>query len=460
MLGPAMTPAATLPLIAIVGRPNVGKSTLFNRYAGRRRALVLDTPGVTRDRLVETVSVAGRRVLVVDTAGLDPDADQGLSRAVQAQARVAVEEADAILFVVDGKDGVLPEDEAIARTLRRSARPLVLVVNKIDVPAHAGRVGEFHRLGIGAVHAVSAEHGTGAFDALEAAVSALPPEDRFAAASAEEGTLRIAIVGRPNVGKSSLVNRLLGFERAVVSDEPGTTRDATDTVLVHGGERFVLVDTAGLRRPGKRTAAVERGSALMAVRSLERADVALVVIDAAEGFTDADARVAALARERGRAAAVLANKWDLVEKRSTADRTRVRDEIAAGLRFMADTPVVVISARTGLGTGRLLALAKKLHAAAHREVSTGALNRWLQATVALHEPGMAQRGTRKRPMKFFYATQTAVAPPTFVLFCTEPAAVAPSYRRFLENQLRESFGFEGTPVRLRLRARARKDAPG
>lgn len=460
MLAAVMTPPAALPLVAIVGRPNVGKSTLFNRYAGRRRALVQDTPGVTRDRLVEEVNVAGRRVLVVDTAGLDPDADQGLPRAVQAQARAAVQEADAILFVVDGKHGVLPEDEAIARTLRRSARPLVLVVNKIDVPAHAARVAEFHRLGIATVFGVSAEHGTGAFEALEAAVAALPPEASPAPAGEGEGALRIAIVGRPNVGKSSLVNRLLGFERAVVSDEPGTTRDATDTVLVHGGERFVLVDTAGLRRPGKRTAAVERGSALVAVRSLERADVALVVIDASEGFTDADARVAALARERGRAAAMLANKWDLVEKRSPSDRAQIREAIAMGLRFMADTPVAVVSAKTGLGTGRLLALAKKLHAAAHREVSTGALNRWLQAAVARHEPGMAQRGSRKRPVKFFYATQTAVSPPTFVLFCTEPAAVAPSYRRFLENQLRDAFGFEGTPIRLRLRARERKAAAG
>ncbi len=452
-----MAARAPLPVIAIVGRPNVGKSTLFNRYAGRRRSLVQDTPGVTRDRLAEEIALDGRRVLLVDTAGLDPDADEGLPGAVQAQARIALKEADAILFVVDGKHGILPEDEAIARTLRRSAKPVVLVVNKIDVPAHAARVGEFHRLGVSAVHAVSAEHGTGAFEALEAAVAALPaPEATDPAGADEEGALRIAIVGRPNVGKSSLVNRLLGSERVVVSDEPGTTRDAIDSLVVRGSERFVLVDTAGLRRPGKRSEAIERGSALMAVRSLERADVALVVIDASEGFTDADARVAGLARERGRAAAVLANKWDLVESRSSSDRERLRQEIADGIRFMADTPIVVVSAKTGLGTVRLFSLARRLHEAAHREISTGALNRWLQATVAKHEPGMAQRGTRKRPMKFFYATQTATAPPTFVLFCTEPAAVAPSYRRFLENRLRERFDLTGTPVRLRLRARERK----
>lgn len=453
-----MTARAPLPVIAIVGRPNVGKSTLFNRYAGRRRSLVQDTPGVTRDRLVEEVEIGSRRVLLVDTAGLDPDADEGLPGAVQAQARAALAEADAILFVVDGKDGVLPEDESIARTLRRSAKPLVLVVNKIDVPGHTARVAEFHRLGIEPVCAVSAEHGTGAFDALEAATVALAPGATPQPAPEEEGALRIAIVGRPNVGKSSLVNRLLGSERVVVSNEPGTTRDAIDTLVVRGDERFVLVDTAGLRRPGKRSEAIERAGALMAIRSLERADVALVVIDAAEGFTDADARVAALARARGRAAALLANKWDLVERRAPAERERVRQQIAEGLRFMADTPIVAVSAKTGLGTTRLFALARRLHAAAQQTIPTGTLNRWLQATVAKHEPAMAQRGQRKRAVKFFYATQTATTPPTFVLFCTEPAAVAPSYRRFLENQLRERFELAGTPVRLRLRARERQGA--
>ena len=416
--------------------------------------------GGSMPALVEEVAVGGRRVLVVDTAGLDADADQGLPGAVQAQARAALAEADAILFVVDGKHGTLPEDEAIARALRRSAKPLVLAVNKIDVPAHAARTGEFHRLGIEPLFAVSAEHGTGAFEALEAAVAALPALHAAPAAGDEEGALRIAIVGRPNVGKSSLVNRLLGSERVVVSNEPGTTRDAVDTLVVRGDERFVLVDTAGLRRPGKRSEAIERGSALMAVRSLERADVALVVIDASEGFTDADARVAALARERGRAAALLANKWDLVERRSPAERERVRREIEDGIRFMADTPVVVVSAKTGLGTARLFALARRLRAAANRTIPTGALNRWLQATVAKHEPGMAQRGQRRRAVKFFYATQTAQAPPTFVLFCTEPAAVAQSYRRFLENRLRESFDLAGTPIRLRLRARERAGGGG
>jgi GTP-binding protein len=438
-----------LPIVAIVGRPNVGKSTLFNRFAGSRRALVEDRPGITRDRIAEEVEVAGRRALVVDTAGLDPEAEQGLPAAVQAQAQAAIDDADAILFLCDGQSGVLPEDESIARTLRRTDKPIALLVNKIDVPSHAARVGEFHRLGFERTRGVSAEHGSGAWDALEELVAALPAPAE-PAREPEEAGIRIAVVGRPNVGKSSLVNRLCGEQRVVVSDLPGTTRDAVDVRLERDDRRYTLVDTAGLRRPGRRAPGVEQGSALMTVRALERAEVALVVIDASEGFTDQDARVAGLARERGCAVAVLANKWDLVD----ADRSEaVQAAIAHGLRFMSDAPVLRVSAKTGAGVGRILERAQRLHAAAQRRIGTAELNRWLQDAVRRHEPAMAQRGTRKRPLKFFYATQTATRPPTFVLFCTEPESVQPAYRRFLEKRLRESFDLEGAPVRLRLRAR-------
>jgi GTP-binding protein len=437
-----------IPLIAIVGRPNVGKSTLFNRFAGRRRALVEDQPGITRDRIAEEVEVSGRRVLIVDTAGLDAGADDGLSNAVQSQAWSAVSDADAILFVTDGKSGVLPEDESLARTLRQASKPLTLVVNKIDVPAHETRVAEFHALGFEHIRGVSAEHGRGAWDALEELVAELPSVSELEAA--EEEGIRLAVVGRPNVGKSSLVNRLAGDERVVVSDVPGTTRDAVDIHLDYDGERYTLVDTAGLRRPGRRTRTAERGSALMTVRSLERADVALLLLDAAEGFTDQDASVANLARERGCATLVLANKWDRVKERGDA----VRDAIADGLRFMSDAPVLTISAKTGAGIGKIFAQVQRLRAASHRRVATAELNRWLKEAVSRHEPAMAQRGSRRRPLKFFYAAQTAVRPPTFVLFCTDPTAVQPAYRRFLENRLRERFDFEGTPVRLRLRARS------
>jgi GTP-binding protein len=437
-----------IPIVAIVGRPNVGKSTIFNRFAGRRRALVQDQPGITRDRIAEEVDVSARRVLIVDTAGLDAEAEAGLPAAVQAQAWSAVSDADAILLVVDGKSGLLPDDEALARTLRRAAKPVTLAVNKIDHPAHEERVAEFYALGFERTRGISAEHGSGAWDALEELVAQVP-EPAGAEAQEPEG-IRIAIVGRPNVGKSSLANRLAGRERVVVSNVPGTTRDAVDLRLDRDGERYTLVDTAGLRSPGRRTRPAERGSALMTLRSLERADVALVVLDADEGFTDQDARIASLARERGCATALLANKWDRVKGRGD----EVRRAIAHGLRFMPDAPTLAVSAKTGAGVGGIFACIRRLDAAAQRRIATAELNRWLEQAVERHEPAMAQRGPRRRPLKFFYATQASVRPPTFVLFCTDPSAVQPAYRRFLENRLRETFDLEGTPVRLSLRARS------
>lgn len=446
-----MSHAEALPLIAIVGRPNVGKSTLFNRFAGRRRALVEDQPGVTRDRIAEEVEVEGRRVLLVDTAGLEPEAEEGLPAAVQGQAWAAVRDADAILFVTDGKAGVLPDDEELARTLRKTSLPVTLAVNKIDQPAHHTRVAEFHALGFERTRAVSAEHGGGAWDALEELVAQIAP--RNVPEPEQEGT-RIAIVGRPNVGKSSLANRLAGAERVVVSDVPGTTRDAVDIRLERDGEHFTLVDTAGLRRPGRRTRTAERGSALMTVRAIERAHVALLVIDAEEGITDQDAAVANLARERGCAVAVLANKWDRVQQSDDPRRAEnLRAAIQHGLRFMSDAPMLPISAKTGAGVGKLFDTVQTLKRAAELRIPTAELNRWLTETTAKHEPAMAQKGNRRRPLKFFYATQTSTRPPSFVLFCTDPRAVKDSYKRFLENRLRERFDLAGTPVRLHLRAR-------
>jgi GTP-binding protein len=447
--------AARLPLIAIVGRPNVGKSTLFNRLSGARRALVDDTPGVTRDRIAAEVAVGGRSVLLVDTAGLDPDAEGEIEAAVQAQARAAVEAADAILFVTDGQSGLVPQEYEIAGLLRRAQKPVALAVNKIDAPRHAPRMLEFHALGIEPVRAISAEHGQGAFDLLEEVVAQLPPVAEEAPtegiAPAGERPLRIAIVGRPNVGKSSLLNQLAGQTRVVVSSEAGTTRDAVDVEVERDGRRLVFVDTAGMRRAGKRDRLVERGSALMAVRAIEAADVALVLLDASEGFTDQDARVLMLVRERGRPCVLLANKWDRIP--SERDAQRVREGIARRLRPLPDVPVLEISAKTGRNVRRILPLAARIADAAGQEIATAALNRWLQESVRRHEPSMAQRGTRKRPIKFFYATQTGTRPPTFVLFCTEPSEVLDSYRRFLEKRLREEFGFAGVPLRLRLRKR-------
>jgi len=450
-----MSRSSSLPIVAIVGRPNVGKSTLFNRFAGVRRALVEDTPGITRDRIAAEIEVGTRRVLIVDTAGLDGEAEEGLHGAVQQQARSAISEADAVLFLVDGKSGLLPEDEFLARTLRQTSKPVMLAVNKIDRPQHQVRIGEFYGLGFEHTRGISAEHATGAWDALEDLVEQIS-ETREPEPVRDEG-VRIAIVGPPNVGKSSLLNRLVGEDRVVVSEIPGTTRDAIDTLIVQGDQRFTLIDTAGLRKQGRRSRTAERGSALMTVRALERAQIAFVVIDAGEGFRAQDATIASLAQERGCATVVLANKWDLVEKGGPERAKEIREAIQRGLRFLADAPLCQVSAKTGAGVGRLLERAQKLQQTAERRIPTAELNRWLQDCVRRHEPAMAQRGHRKRPLKFFYATQTTVRPPTFVLVCTDPNSVQPSYRRFLENRLRESFDFDGIPIRLRLRPRSRKD---
>ena len=446
--------SAALPIVAIVGRPNVGKSTLFNRYAGHRRVLVEDRPGVTRDRIAEEIEVGGRQVLLVDTAGLDPAADNEIDSAVQAQVREALEGADAILFVVDGQAGLLPQEQELADELRRAGRPVLVAVNKVDAPVHADRVLEFHSLGLEPVRAVSAEHGSGAWDAIEELVAALPAgptEDT----PDPEGALRVALVGRPNVGKSSLLNRLLGQERVVVSNVPGTTRDSIDIQLTSGDDSFVFVDTAGLRRSGKRDRHVERGSALMTLRAIERAEVALVLMDAEEGITDQDVRVLSLVRERGCACALVVNKWDLIEKSDDEDAGRwLDDAIDRPLRPRSDTPGIRLSALTGRGIQRVLPLAKRLRKAAQLRISTSDLNRWLKRCVELHEPAMGSKGTRRRPIKFFYATQSEARPPTFMLFCTDPQAIQTHYRRFLENRLREDFDLAGVPVRLRLRARS------
>jgi len=452
-------PQPHLPIVAIVGRPNVGKSRLFNRYAGERRALVEDRPGITRDRITAEVVVGGRRILLVDTAGLAPDPESPLETAVQAQAEMAVAQADAILFVVDARAGLLPEDEQIARTLRRSDKPLALAVNKVDRVDYAGRTSEFHRLGLSPMDEISAEHGMGCFDVLEALVAAIPPTLDAEPVRDDPRVVRIALVGRPNVGKSSLTNRLLGEERVVVSDEPGTTRDRIEVALEKGGAAYVLMDTAGIRRPGRRDRPAERGSALMSVLSLERADVALLVVDASEGLTDQDAHVAAEIRERGCAVVVIANKWDLVSAgEQGSDAKAVLDQITHGLRFLPDVQIVPLSAKTGARVARVFPAVEAAARAGQRRISTADLNRWLQHVVASNAPAASRgSGGSSRPVRFLYMTQTDVRPPTFLFFCSNPGAVQDAYRRYLENKLREAFDFSGTPIRIRLRARGDRD---
>jgi len=450
-----MTDSSRLPVVALVGRPNVGKSTLFNRYAGYRRALVADQPGLTRDRIAERIEVGGRMIWIVDTAGLDPVRGEGLAAEVQAQAQAAVESADVILLIVDGKLGLVPDDASIANTLRRSGKTIGLLVNKIDQPMHhRDRLNDFYRLGIEHTFAVSAEHGVGAFDALERILDTLPEVALEARPETDEDApLRIAIVGRPNVGKSSIANRLAGEARVVVSDAPGTTRDAIDIEITRDGEDFVLIDTAGLRKVGRRQGPGEHGGAVMTLRALERAELALLVVDASEGIADQDARVASLLRQQGCAAVVLANKWDLVDR---DDREDVLADIAHGLRFMADVPVLSVSAQTGAGFKALFKKIRKVASASELRISTADLNRWLQDVAEKHPPSMASRGPTRRTNKLFYASQVAVRPPVIVVFCTDPKAIQTSYVRFLENRLRESFGFEGTPIRVLLRARSRR----
>jgi GTPase len=435
-----------LPVVAIVGRPNVGKSTLFNRLIGSRKALVRDTPGVTRDRIHGISEFGGWRATVIDTGGLDPGSDEPLAAQVRKQVLAGIAEADALVFVIDGREGLTPIDEEVARLLRRVSKPVLVAVNKVDARAQEAAAAEAYRLGMDPVLTVSAEHGRGVAELIEALAVRLPMS--AGAGDAEEaGPLRIAVVGRPNVGKSSLVNAIAGQDRVVVHNEPGTTRDAVDTLVTVEGKPYILVDTAGLRRKGRTEGALDKLAAVMARRSLERADLAVVVIDAGEGVTTQDARIAGYAEAAGRAVVLVVNKWDLVGK---ADRA---PELVRSLRerlpFLSHAPVVFTSAHAGTGLRDLFETIDRVALDYAKEISTGELNRALTAAVERRPPG----GVHGKTLKIYYATQTATRPPTFLLFVNDPAALHFSYERYLVSALRERFGFAGCAVRLRLRRR-------
>jgi GTP-binding protein len=433
-----------LPVVAVVGRPNVGKSTLFNRLIGSRKAIVRDTPGVTRDRIHGTCEFGGWRATVIDTGGLDPTSEEPLAAQVRKQVLAAIAEADGLVFVVDGREGLTPLDEDIARLLRRVAKPVLVAVNKVDARGHEAAATEAYRLGMDPVLPISAEHGRGVAELVEALAMRLPAPPGGAE---EAGPLRIAVVGRPNVGKSSLVNAIAGQDRVVVHAEPGTTRDAVDTRVTVGGRPYVLVDTAGLKRKGRTVGALDKLAAVMARRSLERADLALVVLDASEGVTTQDARIAGYAEAAGRAVVLVANKWDLV---GAVDRA---PELVRTLRerlpFLVHAPVVFTSARAGAGLRELFDTIDRVALDYAREISTGELNRALTTAVARRPPA----GVHGKTLKIFYGTQTGTRPPTFLLFVNDPAALHFSYERYLVNALRERFGFAGCAVRLRLRRR-------
>jgi GTPase len=432
-------PAPSSPLlgaVAVVGFPNVGKSTLVNRLSATRQAVVFETPGVTRDRKEIACEWAGKRFLLVDTGGVDVADASPITRQVAEQARRAVAEADIVLFVVDAKAGVTPGDEEIAAILRRARKPVVVVANKVDDPRRDLEAVEFHALGLGDPVPISALHGHGTGDLLDRVVADLEALGPSTRPEVDEGAVRVAILGRPNVGKSSLLNAIAGDERVIVSELPGTTRDAIDTVVHRNGTTFVLVDTAGLRRKRRQRQGIEYYSELRALQAAERADVALVLVDSAEGLVDQDLAVADVARTAGCSTLVVLSKWDI----ATIGIDDVRERVAARLRQRP--PFVAVSAKTGRGVARLLDRVEDLYRKHVSRVPTGELNRFLQALRA-ERPGPGRDGRR---LNVLYGTQVSVRPPRFRMFVNDPGLLTRDYGYWVENRLREHFGFSGVPV--------------
>lgn len=436
-----------LPVVAIVGRPNVGKSTFINRLVGRREAIVHDLPGVTRDRLYLRADWNGRDFIVVDTGGIVPGTDEELLQSVERQARVAIDEADVILFMVDGATGLTPVDEDIANLLRMSKKPVLLLVNKLDDVTEEAKASEFYAVGLGEPHPVSAMHGKGIGDLLDDIVKAFPPPSE----EPPEEELRIALVGRPNVGKSSLTNALLGQERMIVSPVAGTTRDAIDTRLQLDGKAYVLVDTAGIRRRAKVDYGVEQFSVVRSLKAIERADAIVLLLDGTEGVSEQDQRIAGMAEESGKALVVAINKWDAVQK-DTHTMPEFRKKLADELRHVKWAPVIFISARTGQRIDQVLEAAETASEQNARRITTGVLNEVIAEATTMNPPP-ASHGKR---LRIYYASQVDTRPPTFLMFCNEPKLVSEHYRRYLENKIREAFGFEGTPIRIAFRPRREK----
>lgn len=438
------------PLVAVVGRPNVGKSTFFNKIAGHRIAIVEDTPGVTRDRVYADVEWLGKQFTLIDTGGIDPRSTDPLRIQMRRQAEIAMEMADAILFFVDGRAGLTADDEDVADLLRKANTPVLLVVNKIDTQALSDNQYDFYALGIGDPIAISSTNMMGLGDLLDSVLSLLPqmpdtPED-------ENPSIHIAVVGRPNVGKSTLVNRLVGHERSIVSSIPGTTRDAIDEQFERNGQRFHIIDTAGIRR--KRAiedASLERYSVVRSFDAVRRCDVALILIDAEQGVTEQDTKIAGFVHEEGKAAVVIVNKWDAVEKQTGTFET-MRRKVLEDLKFMDYAKILFISAKEGLRVHRVLDMVREAYAEASKRITTGVLNDVLaDAQLALQPPSSGGRR-----LKIYYATQQSVRPPTFVLFLNDETLMHFAYERYLENQFRKAFGFEGTPLRFILRERKKE----
>jgi GTP-binding protein len=444
------TPSARkLPVLAIVGRPNVGKSTLFNKLIGERKAIVDDSPGVTRDRNYAEAEWAGKKFQLIDTGGLDTDVDGDLEESVQKQSRLALAEADIILFLLDGKGGLNPLDRETVGLLRKEDKPVFFAVNKIDSRRRADNLYEFYALGIDPLFSISAEHGLGIPDLMDEIVRRFPgAEENDDESEEEKAPLRIAVVGRPNVGKSTLINRLLGFERSVVDSTPGTTRDALDAPFKLEGESCLLVDTAGIRRKARINDRLERFSVSHSLRSVDHGDLVIHILDGVEGVTDQDAQILSYACQRGKALLLAVNKWDLVSKNG-ADVESYREEVYHQLSFLDFVPVTFISASTGYGVRKMLETAGRVLRAYGKKVSTSAMNQSLQRIVRAHPAPLSQG----KPVKFYYGTQTDTRPPTFTLFVNTAQAVPESYQRYLIHQLREHLALEYVPIRLVLRPR-------
>ncbi|KAB0666886.1 ribosome biogenesis GTPase Der [Oryzomonas japonica] len=438
------------PIVAIVGRPNVGKSTLFNRLLGHRRAIVDDLPGVTRDRNYATITRFDKPFILIDTGGFEPVTEDRLLQQMREQSSLAMEEADVIIFMMDARSGLTPADIEVATMLRRVKKPIFYVVNKVDGEKLENESAEFYSLGIERLHTISAEHNRGVIDLMEDLLDVFPEADT---GIPDDEITRIAVVGRPNVGKSSLVNRLLGFERMVANPTAGTTRDSVDTLFTCNKKNYLLIDTAGIRRKGKTTEKLEKYSVVDSLRSIERADVVLVVLDAEEGVTEQDERIAGYVHEAGRGCVFVVNKWDTLEKDNDTLGVYV-DKVRTGFKYLAYAPIVFVSAKTGQRIGKIMTTVDEVMGQYIHRVTTSDLNRvFSEATDAHHAP--LAHGRR---VKFYFATQVATRPPSFVIFTNQPDSIHFSYERYLVNRFREAFGFDGVPIRLIFRGREKNGA--
>lgn len=435
------------PIVAIVGRPNVGKSTLFNIFANSRISIVEDTPGVTRDRLYATAEWLDHEFMMVDTGGIEIMNADAIAVSIRQQAQIAIKEADVILFVCDARAGITTEDADVARLLRQSKKPIVLAVNKADSPKQEMNTFEFYNLGIGDPIAVSASNHLGLGDLLDAVVAKFPA-DKMAGDLEEEDEIKVALIGRPNVGKSSIFNALVGEERSIVSDIAGTTRDAIDTPVVRNGQKYLFIDTAGMRRKAKVDEPIEKYSVMRSLRAVDRSDVVLMVFDAVEGVTEQDKRIVGYAHEAGKAVILVVNKWDLYEK-DNSSTLRYTETLRKELVFLQYAPVVFVSAVTKQRIHRLPEVISYVAEQNAMRIATSILNQVIEDAVAINPPP-TEKGKR---LKILYVTQVKIKPPTFVIFVNEPEIMHFSYQRYLENKLREAFGFEGTPIQMIIRGK-------